>query len=314
MRRRQFMVLAAGAMAGWPSASRAQSSAYPSQTVRIVIPVTAGSTSDILARILADKLALQWNHSVIVENRPGVAGISSVAKGPADGYSIMLTANGHAAVGPLNKGLTFDPVADLAGVAQIAVVPLVLIVPPSLPAATIKEVIALAKAKPGTLNFASAGLGSTSHLAGEVFKRSADVDIRHVPYRGAESVTSIMRGDTQMTFAPATVALDLINTAKVKAIAVVNGSRVATLPNVPTVRESGAPEFDYNAWFGLFAQRNTPKDIIDKIAEGARQAVETPDFKSRLAQQGADAAFIGPVAFDALVRADAARYATLLAN
>src|SRR5262245_10119428 len=219
MRRREFIALAAGAMAGWPRMSRAQSAAYPSQTVRIVVPVTAGSTADILARTLADRLGPQWNQTVIVENRPGVAGISSVAKGPADGYSVMLTSNGHSAVGPLNKGLTFDPVADLAGVAQVAVVPLVLIVPLSLPAATAGELIALAKAKPGTLNFASAGLGSTSHLAGEVFKRSADLDFRHVPYRGAETVTSVMRGDTQMTFAPVAVALELVNAGKLRAIA-----------------------------------------------------------------------------------------------
>jgi tripartite-type tricarboxylate transporter receptor subunit TctC len=199
-------------------------------------------------------------------------------------------------------------------VAQVAVVPLVLIVPLSLPAATVGELIALAKAKPGTLNFASAGLGSTSHLAGEVFKRSAELDIRHVPYRGAETVTSVMRGDTQMTFAPVAVALELVNTGKLRAIAVVNRSRIATLPNVPAFAETGAPEFNYNAWFGLFAQRGTPKAIIDKIAEGAKQVLETPEIRTRLAQQGADAAFIGPDAFDALVRADAARYAKLLTN
>ena len=129
MRRREFIALAAGAMAGWPLALRAQSAPYPNQTVRIVVPVTAGSTADILARTVADRLGPQWNQTVIVENRPGVPGILSVAKGPTDGYSIMLTSNGHSAVGPLNKGLTFDPVADLAGVAQVAVVPLVLIVP-----------------------------------------------------------------------------------------------------------------------------------------------------------------------------------------
>jgi tripartite-type tricarboxylate transporter receptor subunit TctC len=318
MRRRQFVTLAGSAIAtslsSWPFGARAQSADFPNQTVRIVVPVTAGSTADILARVVADKLAPMWNQSVIVENRPGVAGISSVAKGPADGYSVMMTSNGHAAVGVLNKGLTFDPVTDLIGVAQVAVIPLVLIVPLELQANTVGELIALAKAKPGELNFASAGLGSTSHLAGEVFKRAAGIDIRHVPYRGAETVTSVMRNDTQMTFSPAPVALELINAGKVRAIAVVNSRRITTLPNLPTFAEAGAPEFEYNGWFGLFAPLKTPKPIVDKIAEATRQILETAEIKKYLAQQGADAAFIASDKFDALVKADAERYGKLLVN
>ena len=323
MRRRDFLGVLGG-VAAWPvvvgfgvsaqTASNVSTSTYPSQTVRIVVPVTAGSTADILARTLADKFALVWNQNVIVENRPGIAGVTNVAKGAADGYTMMLTSNGHAAVGSLNKGLAFDPVSDLIGIAQIGVIPLVLVVPLALPATTLSDVIALAKAKPGSLNFASAGLGSTSHLAGEVFKRTANVDIRHVPYRGAESLTSIVRGDTEMTFVPVTVALELIQTSKLRAIAVVSRSRIATLPNVPTIGEAGLQEFTYDAWFGLFAPTQTPQPVIDKIGRETKKILELPDIKMRLSQQGVEIAFAPSVRFDELVKTDAARYGKLLAD
>jgi tripartite-type tricarboxylate transporter receptor subunit TctC len=307
-----FLSASVGALA--QTDANLSTSTYPSQTVRIVVPVTAGSTADILARSLADKLALAWNQNVIVENRPGIAGVTNVAKGAADGYTMMLTSNGHAAVGSLNKGLAFDPVSDLIGVAQIGVIPLVLVVPLTLPVTTLSEVIALAKAKPGVLNFASAGLGSTSHLAGEVFRRAANVDIRHVPYRGAESLTSIVRGDTEMTFVPVTVALELIHTNKLRAIAVVSRSRIAALPNVPAVGEAGLPEFIYDAWFGLFAPTKTPQPVINEIGRQTKQILESPDIKMRLSQQGVEIAFAASDRFDELVKTDAARYGKLLSD
>jgi len=172
---------------------------YPSRTVRLVVATTAGTTADVLARVLADRTSVLWRQSVVVENRPGVAGITSVASASPDGHALLVTANGHAAVGALHKDLPLDPVKDLVGAAQIGHVPLVLVVPLELPVQNLRDLISFAKARPGAVNFASAGLGSTSHLAGEVFKRAADVNIQHVPYRGAESLTSIMRSDTQMT-------------------------------------------------------------------------------------------------------------------
>ena len=307
-----FLMVCFGASA--QTESSATTGTYPNQTVRIVVPVTAGSTADILARTLADKLALAWNQNVIVENRPGIVGVTNVVKGAADGYTMMLTSNGHAAVGSLNKGLTFDPVSDLIGVAQIGVIPLVLVVPLTLPVTTLRDVIALARAKPGVLNFASAGLGSTSHLAGEVFQRTAKVDIRHVPYRGAESLTSIVRGDTEMTFVPVTVALELIHTSKLRAIAVVSRNRIAALPNIPTVAEAGLPEFTYDAWFGLFAPTKTPQPVIDKIGRETKKILESPEVKMRLSQQGVEIAFAPSDRFDELVKTDAARYGKLLSD
>ncbi len=307
-----LLAVSSGALAQTSSVNPAQP--FPTQTVRIVVPVSAGSTADILARTLADKLTQVWNQPVIVENRPGIAGVAGVAKAAADGYTIMLTANGHAATGILNKSLSFDPAKDFVGVAQVALIPLVLVVPLTLPATTLKEVIAIAQAKPGALNFASAGPGSTSHLAGEVFKRTANIDISHVPYRGAESLTSIVRGDTHLNFVPVTVALDLIQAGKLRPIAVVSRSRIATLPDVPTFAEAGLPEFHYDAWFGLLAHARTPRPIIDQISQETGKILQLPELKARLSQQGVEIVFNASDQFDEIIKRDTSRFEKILAG
>ena len=230
-------------------------------------------------------------------------------------FSFMaLAALSSAAVGALNKDLTFDPVSDVVGIAQIGTVPLVLIVPLDFAPRTLGEVIALAKSKPGALNVASAGLGSTSHLASEVFKRAANVDIRHVPYRGPESITSIIRGDTQLNFVPVTTALDLINANKLRAIAVISPQRIATLPNTPTFAESGLSNFAYNAWFGLFAPTGTPKPSLQAIEQATARVLALPDIKNTLAQQGVDVDFVPSEQFDRVVKTDAERFGKMLAK
>ena len=286
--------------------------AFPSQTVRIVVPMNAGTSADLLARVLADKLQPVWGQSVIVENRPGIVGISSVAKGTPDGHTLLLTANGYAAVGILNKDLAFDPIADVVGVAQIGSVPLVLIVPPDFAPATLRDIIALAKSKPGALNVASAGLGSTSHLASEVFKRAAEVDLRHVPYRGPDSITSVMRGDTQMSFVPVSSVLDLINSKKLRAIAVISTERIATLPNTPTFAEAGLNNFSYHAWFGLFAPAGTPRQSIQSTEQAVAKVLALPEVKASLAQQGVDLDFAPSAKFDAIFKSDAQRFGKML--
>jgi len=239
---------------------------YPGQAVRLVVPFSAGSVTDLLARIIGEKLGERWGQQLIVENRPGIPGTASVAKSAPDGYTLMLTSNGHTVAAVLNKNLPFDPVREFSGVTQVASVPLVLIVPPDSPATTLRELVALAKDRPGALNFASSGLASTAYISGELFKQTAKLDIVHVPYKGApESLTGIMRADSHMFFAGINIALDLIQSGKVRPLAVAASKRIATLPAVPTFAEAGMPEFEYDAWFGVMAPTNTPIAIRTKV-------------------------------------------------
>ncbi len=286
---------------------------YPSQSVRIIVPFTAGSVTDILARSLGDKLAEGWHQLVIVENRPGISGTAAAANAAPDGYTLALVSNGHTVIGSLNNNLPFDPVKDFAGVTQVASVPLVLIVPPTFPAKTLKELIALAKEKPGTLNFASAGLGSTTYIAGETFKRAAGIDITHVPYRGTpESLTSVMRGDAHLFFAPANLAVELIQTGKVRPIALVGSDRNAALPEVPTFAEAGLPGFVYDAWFALLVPAKTPRAVVEKINRDVGQILQTPDVVARLSSQGVQAIVSSPDRLDAMIRDETALFGAMI--
>jgi tripartite-type tricarboxylate transporter receptor subunit TctC len=199
----------------------------------------------------------------------------------------MLTSNGHTVVGVLNKALPIDPVKDFVGITQVATVPLVLITNPDLPVKSVKELIEAAKAKPGTLNFASPGLGSTTFIAAALFKQTAKIDIQHVPYKGApEAVTSVIRGDSHMYFNPVNVGADLMQAGKVRAIAVVSAKRNPTLPNVPTMAEAGLPEYSYDSWFGILAPAGTPKAIVDKVNKDVGDIMQMPAIKATLDKQG----------------------------
>src|SRR5262245_39915471 len=209
---------------------------YPTQRVTIVVPFSAGSITDGLARVLADKLADMWKQQVIIENRPGLPGTTAVAKAAPDGYTLMLTSNGHTISGAINKSLQFDPVKDFAGITEVAAVPLVAIVPPDSPAKNIREFIALAKQKPGALNFSSAGVASTTYLATEIFRQDAKIDIQHVPYKGApEAVTAVVRGEVQFYMSPVPNAQELGATNKVRPLAVNSAKRIPQFPDLPTI-------------------------------------------------------------------------------
>jgi tripartite-type tricarboxylate transporter receptor subunit TctC len=286
---------------------------YPNQPVRMVVPFSAGSVTDLLARSIGDKLSERWGQQLIVENRPGIPGTASVAKAASDGHTLMLTSNGHTVAAVLNKSVPFDPVKDFSGVTQVASVPLVLIAPPDLPARSLKELIALAKEKPGTLNFASSGLASTAYVSGELFKQTAKINIVHVPYKGApESLTGIMRADSHMFFAGINIALDLIQSGKVQPLAVATPKRIATLPHVPTFAEAGMSEFVYDAWFGIMAPSNTPSAILSKVSRDVAAVLQMPDVQKRLESQGVVTVVSTPQAFDALIKSDTERFGKML--
>ncbi|HXL48245.1 MAG TPA: tripartite tricarboxylate transporter substrate binding protein [Xanthobacteraceae bacterium] len=299
-----------GSIIGTPVAAPAQN--YPNQVVRIVVPFSAGSITDGLARILADKLADLWKQQVIVENRPGLPGTTGVAKSPPDGYTLMLTSNGHTIAGAINKNIQFDPVKDFAGVSRVASVPLVAIVPPELPAKTLNEFIGLAKERPGQLNFSSAGVASTSYLSAEIFKQDADINIVHIPYKGApEATTAVIRNDAQMYFAPIPATEELTAAGKVRALAINSAKRVPQLPEVPTVAET-LPKYKYESWFGVFAPAGTPEPILTKVSEDIAKVLEMPDVKEKLLAQGSIPSPTTPSEFDAINRADTERYGKIL--
>jgi len=285
---------------------------YPNQRVTIIVPFSAGSITDGLARILADKLADLWKQQVIVENRSGLPGTTGVAKAAPDGYTLMLTSNGHTIAGAINKSLQFDPVKDFAGVSRVASVPLVAIVPPDFPGNSLKDFIARAKEKPGSLNFSSAGVASTSYLSAEIMRQDAKIDMQHVPYKGApEATTAVIRGDAQLYMAPIPATKDLSASGKVKAIAINSAKRVPQLPDVPTIAET-LPGYKYGSWFGVLAPHGTPQAILDKVSKDIATVLEMPDVKERLIAQGSIPAPTTPAEFDAINKSDTERYGRIL--
>jgi tripartite-type tricarboxylate transporter receptor subunit TctC len=285
---------------------------YPGQLVRIVVPFSAGSITDNLARILADKLSEVWKQQVIVENRPGMAGTTSAAKSQPDGYTLMLTSNGHTVAGTVNKNIQFDPVKDFAGVSKVASVPLVAIVPPDMEVKTLADFIALAKNKPGKLNFSSAGVASTSYLSSELLRQNAGIDIVHVPYKGVpEAVTAVIRNDAQLYFAPIPNAQELTATNKVKAIAVNSNARSPKMPDMPTIAET-VPGYSYDSWFSVLAPAGTPRAIITKVNADIARVLKMPDVIERLDTLGAVAAPGTPEALDAQLARETEFYAKVL--
>jgi tripartite-type tricarboxylate transporter receptor subunit TctC len=287
---------------------------YPNQLVRLIVPFSAGSTTDLIGRAVVERFSQLWQQPVIIENRSGIVGIASVAKARPDGHTILLTSNGLSIMDKINANLSFEPTRDLVGVSQVASMPLILIVPPDTPVRSLADLLKAAQVSPGKLSYASAGLGSTTNIAGELLKKMGGIDVLHVPYRGApEALTSVMRGDTQMCFTAVGVAVDLIETRKVRALAVSGPTRFPSLPDVPTFAEAGLPEFVYDSWFGLFVPAEVSPLVLKKISQDAGTVLKAQEVQNLLARQGVTAAYSTPEEFTKVMKEDATRFADLFA-
>jgi tripartite-type tricarboxylate transporter receptor subunit TctC len=281
---------------------------YPNKPVHIIVAFTAGSATDILGRTYGQKLSEIWGQPVIVENRPGAGGTigaAVVAKSPADGYTLLVNSAAQAYNPSIYKDLSFDTTKDFIDVAALGGQPNVLVVAPATGVKTVAELIALAKQKPGQLNYASAGTGSGTHINGEKFKLAAGIDVVHVPYKGSpEALTDTMAGRVTYYFAPISAALPFVRDGKLVALAVSTAKRSSVLPNVPTVAESGVPGFDYSLWVGMFAPAGTPQTVIDKIAKDVRTVEQSADVKERFATLGAEPMPLTPQEFTKFVQTE----------
>ena len=263
---------------------------YPHKSIRIVVPVAAGGGTDYTARLIGQKLGEAWGQSVIVDNRPGAAGnlgVEIAAKAQPDGYTLVMPITSFPINPSLYAKLPFDTVKDFAPVVLAASAPLLLVVNPGVPAQSVKDLIALAKAKPGAMNYANSGSGTTAHLASELLKRMAGVEIVNVPYKGGgPAVIDLIAGHVQMFFSTIPAALQQVKAGKLRALAVTSSKRVPELPDMPTVAESGLPGFEGVGWFGLFAPTGTPNPVIGKLNAEINKILNAPESRERLSGHG----------------------------
>jgi tripartite-type tricarboxylate transporter receptor subunit TctC len=287
--------------------------AYPARPVRIIVPYPPGGATDVMARIVAQKLNESWQQSAVVENKPGASGTVGseiVAKSPADGYTLLLQGTQHAINLSLYKQLPYDTLRDFAVVAYVASAPFLLVVHPSVPANSVAELIAYIKAKSGGLNYGSSGVGGGAHLAGEIFRTSAGVQLTHIPYKGAApAMADLLGGQVPMVFDPIPTSITQVRSGRIKALAITSAKRSALMPELPTIAESGLPGFDVVAWFGLYAPAATPKDIVARLNAEVNRVLQLPEVKEKFAALGAESNPMGTDQFALHLRAEIAKFA-----
>ncbi len=306
----------AGVFALAASATCTAADPYPARTVRMVVPFAPGGGSDIVARLLSPKLTEALGQTVVVDNRAGASanlGAGVVAKAAPDGYTLLL-ANANYTINPsLFKTLPFDPIREFAPVALIANVTNVLAVHPSVPAKSVKELIAFAKAHPGQLNFASPGNGTSSHLAGELFRQLAKIEVTHIPYKGATpAITDLIAGQVSFTIASMLSVLPYAKQGRLRLLAVTTAKRSTALPELPTIAESGLPGFEVANWFGVIATGGTPRTIVERLNAELVRIARSPDIAEKLAAQGADPATGTPDDFERFIQAELKKWAAVV--
>ncbi len=289
---------------------------YPNRPIRLVTPVAAGGGADATARMLANRLSEIFQQRVIVDNRPGASNITGTeiaAKAAPDGYTILWVSSTHAINAGLRRGkLPFDPRADFAPVTLFAKIPFMLVVHPSLAANSVPELLALARAKPGQINYASAGIGSTSHFAGELLKKSARINLLHVAYKGSAALVTTVAGESLILFTGPLSVLPHAKSGRLRALAVSTARRSPAFPDMPTVAEGGAPGFEYTSWYGLLAPRNTPAAVVSRLSQATAEALKHRELRNFLAGEGFELDGAGPAAFAKFLDGEIAKYVTLI--
>jgi tripartite-type tricarboxylate transporter receptor subunit TctC len=297
--------------------SSALAQSYPARPVRLLVPSTPGGSVDTLARTIATRLTERWGQQVVVDNRAGAGGViaaETTAKAPADGYTLLMCTIASCATNvSLHRNLSYNPVRDFAPVTLVATQNLMLLVHPSIPAQSVKELTALAKASPGKYSFASAGTGTGGHLSGELYKLLAGIDLLHVPYKGvAPALLDVVSGQVSMTFASILSSLPQVRPGKVRALAVTGAKRSPAAPELPTMMEAGVKGYESATWYGVLAPANTPRVVIDKLNRDIVAIVHQPEVRERLSREGADPVGDSPQEFGAYIRSEIAKWSKVV--
>jgi tripartite-type tricarboxylate transporter receptor subunit TctC len=299
----------------FPSVASAQG--WPTKPVHIIVSSGAGGTADIVARMVGERLTPLLGQPVVIENRPGAGGhlgAALVARAEPDGYTLLMSGSPTHSVGPhLFKRLSYEPMRDVPPVAMVAAAPNLLVVNSSLPVKSLDDLVRLAREKPGQLTYSSAGNGTSGHLAAELLKNMAKIDMRHVPYKsGPEAVTGVLTGDVSFIFFTVPSVLPQVETGKLRALAITSAARSPLVPNVPTVAELGFPGFEALAWYALFAPRETPKPVVAKLSANLEKVVQLPDVRDKMVQLGAEPKYMNPEQVVSFVAVESPRWGQLI--